>query len=81
MPEGRTIPYTEQEYPELGGIEPGRSVKFSGEAVIEDLGGENRGLKITSMTFETENQADKELKGLKGTPETYASESESEVEL
>lgn len=81
MPEGTVIQYGPEDYPELEGVEDGRKVKFSGEAVIENLGGESKGLRVLSMKFETENQADRELKNLKGPSESYADASEAEVEL
>jgi hypothetical protein len=81
MPEDKVIPYGPEEYPKLEGLAVGSKVSFSGEATIEDLGGESRGLKILTIDLQTENRADREMRDMKGMPETYASENESEVEL
>ena len=62
MPENKIIPYGESEYPELEGLPDGSKVKFSGEAMIESMGGENKGLRITSIDLQTENKADKDLR-------------------
>ena len=61
MPEGKVIEYAQGEYPELDGIEVGSPVKFNGEATVEDLGEGRMGLRIGSMTLETESPATKEF--------------------
>ncbi len=65
MPEGKVIEFQEGEYPELDGLEVGSSVKFEGQATIEDMG-EGKGLVISSMEFETVGMADRERRSMKG---------------
>lgn len=57
MPEGKVISYMEGEYPELDGLKEGSQVKFEG---VGTTGLD--GLTITSIQFETEGLADRELK-------------------
>jgi hypothetical protein len=72
MPEGKVIEFASGEYPELDGLEIGSSVKFQGEATIQDLGEGALGLQIGSMTFETEGLADREMKRMKGEEKSAA---------
>jgi hypothetical protein len=77
MPEGKVIEFQEGEYPELDGIEVGASVKLSGQATIVDVGEGVKGLEISSMNFETEGMADKEMRAMRGGDKASASESYS----
>lgn len=65
MPEGKTIEFAAGEYPALDGLEAGAPVTFTGSAVLEDMGNGQMALRISSMDFETEGPADRELKSMK----------------
>lgn len=79
MPEGKTIEFADGEYPELDGLPSGSEVKFSGAARIQDNGEGAKSLVISSMEFETEGMADRELRSMSGQNKTTSAPDDNGV--
>jgi hypothetical protein len=64
--QGKTIPFSQGEYPDLDGLEDGAQVKLSGTAIVRGGQDGQMSLEIQSMDFETEGMADREYKQMRG---------------
>lgn len=61
MPDGKVIPATAEEYPELQDLPEGSKVKFDGEGTFT-----KEGIVIDSINLDTEDDATNELKKMTG---------------